>query len=330
MTKRNIYIISSICMTIGGALLAQGCVVSGHPAGPAQWGEARSSNDLEAVLGSPGPIQVESVASATWQVPLEGMLNLEHPKAQAAGLESSDQPITIYFHALRHPTRGLFIIDTGVEHALKNDPEHAAVQGFVAKVAKVDSIKVNIDLKTWLAKQPEPLSGVFLTHMHLDHILGLPDVPRGTPVFTGPGEARSGGFLNVFTRTTTDRAFAGQATIAEWQFQPDPRGRFAGVVDVFEDGSLWAIHVPGHTPGSTAFLARTPQGPVLFAGDACHTSWGWEHGVEPGSFSKDVPESAESFQTLQALVKRHPHIDVRLGHQQRGQKLAGVAGHGAH
>jgi N-acyl homoserine lactone hydrolase len=327
MTKRKLYVISSIYLALIGALLSQGCVASGHPAGPSQWGQPGSSRDLEATLAIPGPIQVESVASATWQVPLEGMLNLEHPKAQAAGLTSSEQPISIYFHALRHPTRGLFIVDTGVEHAFKSDPEHALVRGFMAKAAKVDTIKVIIDLKTWLAQQPEPLAGVFLTHLHLDHILGMPDVPPGTPVFTGPGEARSGGFLNLFTRPITDRAFEGQATFAEWQFQPDPQRRFAGLVDVFEDGSLWALHVPGHTPGSTAFLARTPQGPVLIAGDACHTSWGWEHGVEPGTFSKDGPESAASFKTLQDLVKRHPHIDVRLGHQERGQKLATLPSH---
>ena len=103
------------------------------------------------------------------------------------------------------------------------------------------------------------------------------------------------------------------------------------MLDVFGDGSVWALHVPGHTPGSTAYLARTPKGPVLMVGDACHTSWGWDHGVEPGDFSKDQPLSTESLASLEALVKRHPSIDVRLGHQPRGQRivtgqaLAGVA-----
>ena len=327
MTSRKIYVISTICLALNGALLAQGCVVSGHPVGPAVWGESGSSQTMEATLDEPGPIEVESVAAASWQVPLEGMLNLEHAKAQAAGLKEGEQPITIYFHALRHPTRGLFIVDTGVEHALVRDPEHALVRGFVAKAAKVDTIKVNVDLKTWLARQPEPLAGVFMTHLHLDHILGLPDVPRGTPVFTGPGEARSQGFMNLFARPITDRALAGHQALAEWQFQPDPAQRFAGVLDVLGDGSLWALHVPGHTPGSTAYLARTPKGPVLLAGDACHTSWGWEHGVEPGTFSKDLPRSAHSLQTLEQLARRHPSLDVRLGHQPHGQQLAHLNTH---
>jgi len=321
MTNRNIYMISSICLLINGAILAQGCVVSGHPAAEARWGTSSGSTALEQVVDQPGPIEVESVASATWQVPLDGMLNLEHKAAKAAGLTSSDQPVVIYFHALRHPTRGLFIVDTGVEHALSSDPEHAAVRGVVAKLAKIDTVHTAIDLKTWLAKQPQPLAGVFLTHLHLDHIMGMPDVPHGTPVFSGPGETRSHGFLNLFTRPITDRAFEGQDPIAEWQFQPDPQQRFRGVLDVFGDGSLWALHVPGHTPGSTAYLARTPQGPVLMVGDACHTSWGWEHGVEPGTFSKDMKQSADSLAALEDLVKRHPTIAVRLGHQPRGQQI---------
>jgi glyoxylase-like metal-dependent hydrolase (beta-lactamase superfamily II) len=321
MTKRKIYAIGSVLLAINAAILAQGCVVSGHPAADARWGESVRASQLEARLDQPGPIEVESVASATWQVPLEGMLNLDHPAAKAARLETSEQPVVIYFHALRHPTRGLFIVDTGVEHRIKDDPEHAVVNGMMAKLAKTDTIHVNIDLKSWLGQQPQPLAGVFLTHLHLDHIMGMPDVPRGTPVFSGPGETRSHGFLNLFTRPITDRAFEGQATIGEWQFEPDPEKRFAGLVDVFGDATLWALHVPGHTPGSTAYLARTPKGPVLMVGDACHTAWGWDHGVEPGNFSKDQPLSAASLATLQSLVKRHPSIDVRLGHQPRGQQI---------
>lgn len=324
MKSRTIYMISTACIALNATLLGQGCVASGHPTAEARWGTPLGSSQLEAVVEQPGPIEVESVASASWQVPLEGMLNLEHPTAKAAGLQASEQPVTIYFHALRHPTRGLYIVDTGVEHALRADPQRALVRGVVAKLAKMDTVRVNIDLKTWLGRQPQPLSGVFLTHLHLDHILGMPDVPRGTPLFSGPGEARSHGFLNLFTRPITDRAFEGHNTLAEWQFKSDPQRRFAGVLDVFGDGSLWALHVPGHTPGSTAYLARTPQGPVLMAGDACHTSWGWEHGVEPGEFSKDKPLSADSLASLEGLVKRHPSIDVRLGHQPRGQEIVPV------
>jgi glyoxylase-like metal-dependent hydrolase (beta-lactamase superfamily II) len=122
--------------------------------------------------------------------------------------------------------------------------------------------------------------------------------------------------MNLFEKGVYDAALEGKAPLAQVSFAPDPDGRFAGVSDVFGDGSLWAIWAPGHTPGSTAFLARTPKGPVLLTGDACHTAWGWQHGVGPGTFSDDVAQSAASLERLEALVARHRGIEVRLGHQE--------------
>lgn len=66
----------------------------------------------------------------------------------------------------------------------------------------------------------------------------MPDVPHGTPLYTGPGEATASAFKNVFARAATDRAFDWQEAISELQFQADPDGRFAGVLDVLGDGSL--------------------------------------------------------------------------------------------
>jgi glyoxylase-like metal-dependent hydrolase (beta-lactamase superfamily II) len=154
-------------------------------------------------------------------VPRSGLINLDHPRAQAAGLTDGDEPVTIYFHALRHPSRGLFIVDSGVERALHGDPERSLVRGIVRSAINADAIKVKVDLASWLATQP-PLSGVFLTHLHLDHVLGLPDVPRGTPIYVGRGEARAGGILNAFTRPTTDRALEGHAAVQEWAVRARP------------------------------------------------------------------------------------------------------------
>jgi N-acyl homoserine lactone hydrolase len=305
----------SALSVVGLLAFASGCAYSNHPAAASALGTPRSSAELEALVDEPGPITVETLVAADWQVPLSGLLNLEHAEAQGAGLEDRDEPIQIYLHALRHPAHGLFLIDSGVESALTQDPEHATVRGLVALVAKTDQIRVRVDTRTWLERQGEPLRGVFLTHLHLDHILGLSDVPAATPLYTGPGETQATAFQNLFVQHITDRALSGHGPLAEWQFAPDAAGRFAGVLDIFGDGSVWALHMPGHTAGSTAYLARTANGPVLFSGDACHTAWGWEHKVEPGTFSSDQAQSRRSLLALEELVARHPRMEVRLGHQ---------------
>ena len=159
------------------------------------------------------------------------------------------------------------------------------------------------------------MQGGLLTHLHLDHVMGLRDVPASVPVYVGTGDARERSMMNVLQKGLYDEALEGKGPLRELLFAPDPDGAFAGVLDVFGDGTFWAIWVPGHTPGSVAYLARTPHGPVLLTGDACHTAWGWEHGVEPGTFSDDRRQSADSLARLERLVAHHPGIEVRLGHQ---------------
>lgn len=301
---------------------ALGCAASTHPAQPSALGVARPASALLAVIDEPGPIELTTVASADWAVPLEGLVNLEDARAKAAGLEDRPEPIQIFFHVLKHPSAGSFLVDTGVQKLLKDDPDRSIIRGLVAAAMHRDDIKVNAALGDWLAAQGVKISGVMLTHLHLDHIMGLPDVEKGVPIYVGPQEAEETKFLNVFTQGPTDEALEGHAALSSWQFQADTDGRFDGVIDVFGDGSVWAIWVPGHTPGSTAYLVRTTKGPVLLAGDACHTAWGWDHGVEPGTFSTDQAASKRALDTLLALAAEHPAIEVRLGHQARESAMA--------
>lgn len=313
--KRKLLLATALPLALAAGLASVGVRPTSHPVEAATLGTTSSTSRLEQVLGTPGPVVVETVKAADWEITRAGLLNLDHEKARTAGLEDGPEPIQIFFHALRHPERGLYLVDTGIERALRDAPERAALRVIAAKVMNVDKMRFATDTASWLARQPEPLAGVLLTHLHLDHLSGLPDVPRGTPLYAGPGETRERAFLNVFVQPVIDRTLAGHAPLRELRFQADPSGVFAGVLDLFGDQSLFALLVPGHTAGSTAYLARTPDGPVLLVGDACHTAWGWEHGVEPGTFSRDRAESALSLERLRVFAEKHPEVEVRLGHQ---------------
>lgn len=289
-------------------LVLAGCSASTVETQPAQLGTKATLADLQAALNEPGPIKFEKHLAATWQVPLSGLLNLDHPKAVAAGLSDREEPIQIYVYSLRHPAFGNFIIDSGMSEKFIDAKNNDDISLIVSMAMNIPLLDVKLTTAT-LDKSTGGIDGVFLTHIHMDHLMGLTDLGANVPVYIGPGDTRMSSAMNLATQGTTDRLLANVATLQEWQFGPD------GIVDIFGDGSLWAIHSPGHTPGSTAYLARTSEGPQLMLGDATHTKWGWENGVEPGTYSEDGPMSAVSLARLKKLAEDNPNIAVHPGHQ---------------
>jgi glyoxylase-like metal-dependent hydrolase (beta-lactamase superfamily II) len=285
-----------------------------HHTAPARIGEPVGSAVMEDLVGQLGPIEVETVGT-DWEAKLSGLLNIKHPKAVAAGIKDRKEPIKIYTHVVRHPTQGFFLVDTGVSQRLVQDPAGVGVGLMLRKYGGVDKMQPHPSTAQVIAAQGSPLRGVFMTHLHLDHVSGFPDIPKDVPVYTGANEAEASLFLNVIAQGTNNHLLDGRPPLQELQFAKDPDGRFEGVNDVFGDGSFFAILTPGHTTGHVSYLARTTTGAVLMTGDVSHTRWGWDNDVEPGTYLAEREPSIKSLLALKALSKRHPKLDVRLGHQ---------------
>ena len=210
------------------------------------------------VIDQPGPIEVESVVSTEWAVTRAGLINLDAPKAKAAGLTDGDEPIEVFFHVVRHPRFGTFIIDTGVERALRDAPDegrrarprrelHAPREDGLPEAARRLARRPARAAPRRLLHAPAPRSRLGRAgpaEEHADLRRARRDHGARVPPPLHAGHHRS-------------RARRAARRSSEWRYQPDPDGRFAGVVDVFGDGSFWALWTPGHTPGSTAYLART-------------------------------------------------------------------------
>ncbi|MEN0063489.1 MAG: MBL fold metallo-hydrolase [Myxococcota bacterium] len=259
----------------------------------------------EAAWEVPGPLVHEAVISARWSVPLSGLLDLKDPRA--AEFEDRPYDIVLPVHVLVHPEVGAFVIDTGMPRA------PLAARGLVARFVR--DIEIVEPLADILSRQQAPLVGVLLTHTHLDHILGLPDVPLEVPVYAGPGDERPHSMSDRLSFGAFRRGL-GDRPLTLWRFEAAaPLGPIEHAVDVLGDGSLWALHVPGHTPGSTAYLARTTHGPVLFTGDCSHTRWGFDHGVTPGTYTVDHEANAHSLEALRALAASIPGLRVEVGHE---------------
>ncbi len=314
--RRRLFNLTNPALAVSLLLIA-GCTSTSKSVDVAPLGEASSSSAMRRHLATPGPIVLEKILAARWMIERGGLINLKHEHAVEAGITKGEEPIDIYFYRVTHPEFGSFLIDSGVAASFKDPGDAPQVSWIVKQAMNTSALKPQTATGDWLKQTGIELSGVFLTHIHLDHIFGMPDIPADIPVYIGPGETKVRSVQNAFTKSTTNRLLANVEVLLEWQFVKDPDDAMAGVIDIFGDGSLWALHVPGHTPGSTAFVARTAKGPQLITGDASHTAWGWDNGVEPGTFSLDIELSRESLAALKSLEADVATLRVHPGHQSK-------------
>ena len=74
-------------------------------------------------------------------------------------------------------------------------------------------------------------------------------------------------------------------------------------LDVFGDGSVVALHLPGHTPDHLALLVKLKSGPVLLTGDLYHSTIAREKRAVPG-FNTSRDQTLRSMDSFEALAKK--------------------------
>ena len=278
-----------------------------HPVIAADLGAPAATSGLAASLARPGVVTFQRVAFARWTGGRGTFIDRDDPRT--ASVPQGDEEATVYAYVLDHPRFGRVLIDTGVS---------AALDGRLNWIMRraVGDLNLGIDRTTgrWLADQTAP-GAVFLTHLHFDHVGGLIDLPVTTPVYLGPGEAQERSRVNLLLGSPADAILKGHGPLREWTFQPDPDGGFDGVIDVFGDGSIWALWVPGHSAGSTAYLVNAVDGPKLVVGDAVSTRLGWDDGLPQPVPAAARAAAARSAERLRRFAAAHPSVEVFLGHQ---------------
>lgn len=196
-------------------------------------------------------------------------------------------------------TDSCYVIRHGADYLLWDTGLPAALIGKAPDLSQPLAPSLTVDIPTQLAKigiKPDQIGLVGISHNHFDH-LGQASTFAKATLMIGAGDWESlhenplpFGVMPALVQPWMD----GKAKV-------DP---VSGDRDVFGDGSVMMLAMPGHTKGETALLVKLPQsGPVLLSGDVVHFEEQIaNNGVPP--FNIDRAESLASMERLSRIAKQ--------------------------
>ncbi len=162
---------------------------------------------------------------------------------------------------------------------------------------------------------------VLMTHMHYDHTGGMKEVGHAT-FHVSREEWNTATTVGAFDGLLKGYAISDyralHAKMSYFDSQRSYRMEEQGI-DIFGDGSVLAISLPGHTRGHTGYLFRLGDGREIFhVGDAVydlrqiHQNYGF--GGMAQRVSHDVSEALFTVSTLRRFAQTNPDVELICAH----------------
>lgn len=225
---------------------------------------------------------------------------------------------------LRHPEHGWLLWDAG--YAPRMLEVTSRLPWALYRLATPLRLRPELAAARQLAcfgLEPRDIRRIVVSHFHADHVAGLRDFPHAEFVATRPAyeDATSRHGLDALRRGILPELIPGDfAARAELlpAFIGGPLGPLGPTHDLFGDGSLLLVTLPGHARGQIGLLATTESGPILFAADSCWLSRSIREQRPPAritNFLADDPAAVrKTIARLHEFAETYPDVRIVPSH----------------
>lgn len=167
-----------------------------------------------------------------------------------------------------------------------------------AGLPKADAPRI-VDQLRRIGVTPRQVRYLGISHFHFDHIGQAADFPTAT-LLIGREDLAAVRKGEPLPDGSTDSAMR----LAPWITGGGAVTPLDGDRDVFGDGTVVAMRLPGHTPGHRALLVRLPgTGNVLLSGDLYHFAENRAARVVP-VFNTDRAQTLASMDRFEEIARR--------------------------
>jgi glyoxylase-like metal-dependent hydrolase (beta-lactamase superfamily II) len=202
-----------------------------------------------------------------------------HPEASSrtgASWKSCEFPALVAL--LRHPVRGWILFDTGYGQAFfeatRRLPERA--YRWITPVSWTPRQSAVARIQA-LGIDPADIKSILISHFHGDHVGALGDFPQAQPWCARAAwqdlhaQSRLSALAHGLLPVLAPRSLQARLQFYDDQTQvrlPPALAPFATGFDVFKDGSLLAVSLPGHAPGHFGVCFQDGQRWIFLVADA--------------------------------------------------------------